>query len=85
MAIRSRAVTRTLGASPSSGYTPLAPLKSCALVEGVCVMMQGMSAPNAACSPMRLSSTTMERDAGTPSLFVCVVGPVRIGQWAVSG
>jgi hypothetical protein len=51
----------------------LAPLKSCDLVEGVCVMTQGMSAPSAACSPMRLSSTTMEREAGTPSLDVWLI------------
>ena len=54
--------------SPSSVNTAWAAEKSWPLVEGVEVMMQGILAPRAACSPIRLSSMTMEREAGMPSL-----------------
>ncbi len=62
------AVTCTPAPSPSSEKTAWAAEKSWALVEGVWVMMQGIWAPKAACRPIKLSSTTTEREAGMPSL-----------------
>lgn len=52
------------------------------------VIMQGILAPSAACRPMRLSSMTIEREAGMPSLYrgwrerKCVWGVcVSVSEW----